>query len=46
MNWDCYSVWRRKEFPGLVAEVHDLTFGRARINLMEADDTIFILDAW
>ena len=46
MNWDFYSVWSRKEFSGWVAEVHDLTFGRARINLMLADDAIFIMDAW
>jgi hypothetical protein len=44
-DWYCYAVWSRRTFPsGLMAEVIELTFGRARINAFT--DWTLVLDCW
>lgn len=46
VSGDYYAVWRRKEFPKFVAEVVDLSFGRARLTTVRRLGDVFLLDAW
>jgi len=46
MNHEIYCVWARKEFAdGRVAEVVPLTYGRARLIVMQGNDK-FLLNGW